>query len=114
MVGGVVQRDRIFSLVGREVAMAIGWGKSYEEQMEEANQRASEARRPPRLPLEDRTRLRRLASLKLSRSRVLAQLERASRPAHREMLLKALQSLEQETEEVSSAVSSDEETEADP
>ena len=32
--------------------MAIGWGKSYEEQMEEANQRASEAKRnrEPRLP----------------------------------------------------------------
>ncbi len=81
--------------------MAIGWGKSYEEQMEEANQRASEARRAPRLPVEDRVRLQRLESLKLSRSRVLAQLERASVPAHREMLMKALQAIEREAEEIS-------------
>jgi hypothetical protein len=81
--------------------MAIGWGKSYEEQMEEASQRASEAKRAPRPPLEDRTRLQQLASLRLSRSRVLAQLERAKRPAHREMLMKALQAIEKETEELS-------------
>ena len=82
--------------------MAIGWGKSYEEQMEEANQRASEAkrRREPKLPDEDRVRLQRLDSLRLSRARVLAQLERASLPAHREMLMKALQSIEKETDEV--------------
>jgi hypothetical protein len=81
--------------------MAIGWGKSYEEQMEEASQRASEAKRAPRPPLEDRTRLQQLASLRLSRSRVLAQLEHAKRPAHREMLMKALQAIEKETEELS-------------
>ena len=83
--------------------MAIGWGKSYEEQMEEANQRASDAKRQrePRLPLEDRVRRQRLESLKLSRSRVLAQVERASRPAHREMLMKALQAIEKETDETS-------------
>ena len=83
--------------------MAIGWGKSYEEQMEEANQRASDAKRQrePRLPLEDRVRLQRLESLKLWRSRVLSQLERASRPAHREMLMKALQAIEKETDETS-------------
>jgi len=85
--------------------MAIGWGKSYEEQMEEANQRASESRRGPRLSEEERTRLQQLASLKLSRSRVLAQLERASRPAHREMLMKALQAIEQETEQVAQGLS---------
>ncbi len=85
--------------------MAIGWGKSYEEQMEEANQRASDAKlqRAPRLPDEDRLRAQRLESLKLSRSRVLSQLERASAPAHREVLMKALQALEKETEEMSQA-----------
>jgi vacuolar-type H+-ATPase subunit E/Vma4 len=89
--------------------MAIGWGKSYEEQMEEANQRASDARRQrqPRLPEEDRTRLQRLESLKLSRSRVLAQLERASLPAHRQMLMKALQALEKETDELSQPADED-------
>jgi hypothetical protein len=81
--------------------VAIGWGKSYEEQMEEASQRASRPERAPRLPLEDRVRLQRLASLKLSRSRLLAQLERASLPAHREVLTKALQAIEQEVDETS-------------
>jgi hypothetical protein len=80
--------------------VAIGWGKSYEEQMEEANQRASEAKRAPRLALDDRVRSQRLHSLTLSRSRVLAQLERASVPAHREMLLKALQAIEKEAEDI--------------
>ncbi|MDQ6652682.1 MAG: hypothetical protein M3Y84_08045 [Acidobacteriota bacterium] len=79
--------------------MAIGWGKSYEEQMEEANQRASQPERGPRLPLEDRVRLKRLASLKLSRSRVVAQLERAILPAHRQMLMKALQAIEKQVDE---------------
>ena len=83
--------------------MAIGWGKSYEEQMEEANQRASDAKlqRAPRLPEEDRIRRQRLESLKLSRARVLSQLENASVPAHREVLMKALQALEKETDEMS-------------
>jgi len=84
----------------REVVVAIGWGKSYEEQMEEANQRASEAKRARRPPEEDRVRLQRLESLKLSRSRVLSQLERASLPAYREMLMKALQAIEKNIEEV--------------
>jgi hypothetical protein len=84
--------------------VAIGWGKSYEEQMEEANQRASQAERAPRLPLEDRVRLQRLASLKLSRARVLAQLERASVPAHREVLTKALQAIEREVDDTSRPV----------
>jgi len=80
--------------------MAIGWGKSYEEQMEEANQRAS-AERTPHVPLEDRVRLQRMASLKLSRSRVEQQLEKAVHAAHREMLLKALQAIEKEAEAIS-------------
>jgi len=80
--------------------MAIGWGKSFEEQVEEANQRASQER-APRVPEEERARLQRLQSLKLSRSRVEQQLERAVHPAHRETLMKALQAIEKETEEVS-------------
>jgi len=80
--------------------MAIGWGKSYEEQMEEANQRAS-AERAPCVPLEDRVRRQRIASLKLSRSRVEQQLEKAVHAAHREMLMKALQAIEKDAEEIS-------------
>jgi hypothetical protein len=79
--------------------MAIGWGKSFEEQVEEANQRAS-LERQPRVPLEDRLRRQHLESLKLSRSRVEQQLARAVHPAHREMLMKALQSIEKELEEI--------------
>lgn len=64
------------------IIMAIGWGKSYEEQMEEANQRAS-AERAPHVPVADRIRRQRLESLKLSRSRVEEQLSKAVQPAHR-------------------------------
>ena len=79
--------------------MAIGWGKSYEEQMEEASQRAS-AERAPRVPLEDRVRRQRLESLKLSRSRVEQQLSKAVHPAHRQMLMKALQAIEAEADQI--------------
>lgn len=85
--------------------MAIGWGKSFEEQVEEANQRASQDR-APRVPTEDRVRLQRLASIKLSRSRIEEQLGKAVHPAHREMLMKALRALEKEVEEISQAVDS--------
>ena len=79
--------------------MAIGWGKSFEEQVEEANQRASE-KKAPRIPSADRLRLQRLESLELSRSRIEQQLERAVQPAHRAMLMKALQAIEKEAEEI--------------
>jgi len=80
--------------------MAIGWGKSYEEQMEEASQRAS-AERAPRIPMDERARLKRLESLKLSRSRVEDQLSKAVHSAHRQMLMKALQAIEEEADEIS-------------
>ena len=84
--------------------MAIGWGKSYEEQMEEASQRAS-AERTPRVPLADRVRLQRIESLKLSRSRVEEQLSKAVHPAHRLMLMKALQAIEDEVDKILQAPS---------
>ena len=80
--------------------MAIGWGKSFEEQVEEANQRASD-RRAPKVPLEDRVREQRLKSLEVSRSRVEGQLDKAIHPAHRETLMKALQALLKEIDEIS-------------
>lgn len=82
-----------------DTKMAIGWGKSFEEQVEEANQRASQER-APRVPVEERVRDQRLHSLNLSRSRIEQQLERATQPAHRAMLMKALQALEKEVEEI--------------
>lgn len=80
--------------------MAIGWGKSYEEQMEEASQRAS-VERAPRIPMDERVRLQRLESLKLSRSRVEDQLSKAVHPAHRKTLMKALQAIEEEADQIS-------------
>jgi hypothetical protein len=67
--------------------------------MEEASQRAS-VERAPRIPLDERARLQRLESLKLSRSRVEQQLSRAVQPAHREMLMKALQAIEEEADQI--------------
>ena len=81
--------------------MAIGWGKSFEEQVEEASQRASQER-APRVPIEERVSKQRLHSLELSRSRIERQLERAVQPAHRAILMKALQALEKEVEDVNS------------
>jgi len=80
--------------------MAIGWGKSYEEQMEEASQRAS-LERAPRVPVDERARQQRLTSLRLSRSRIEQQLSRATHPAHRQTLMKALQAIEEESEQIS-------------
>lgn len=83
--------------------MAIGWGKSYEDQVEEGNQRLTPAERGPRLSKDARARAQRLESLKLSRSRVLEQLDRSRHAAHRESLLKGLQVIEQEIEQLSEA-----------
>lgn len=84
-----------------DVDVAIGWGKSFEDQVEEGNQRLSPSERGPTLSQEDRVRLARLEALKLSRSRTLEQLERARHQAHREVLLKGLQAIEKEMEELS-------------
>jgi len=80
--------------------VARGWeSKAVEAQIEEGIQRASDNERRASLSLEARLRLQRLESLKLSRSRVLAQLERAVLPAHRAVLLKGLQAIEKEIAE---------------
>ena len=79
--------------------MAIGWGKSFEDQVEEGNQRISAHERELRLPAEARVRQKRLESLNLSRSRMLQQLERARHNAHREVLMKGLRAIEKEIED---------------
>ena len=79
--------------------MAIGWGKSFEEQVEEAHQRASENTWGHK-SARDRKREAQLETLRLSRSRIERQLENAVHAAHREMLMKALQAIEQEAEEI--------------
>ena len=86
--------------LSRDVVMAIGWGKSYEEQIEEANQRASEEKWGHK-PAAVRQREQALESLRLSRARIEQQLSRAIHPAHREMLMKALQAIEKQTDDLS-------------
>ena len=82
--------------------MARGWeSKSVADQIEDGEQRASSRSPEPDNSPEERLRRERLESLRLSRSRILAQLETASRPAYRQMLEKALGAIEQEIEEVS-------------
>ena len=88
------------ALLSRDVGMAIGWGKSYEEQMEEANQRASEEKWGHK-PAAMRRREQALESLRLSRARIEQQLSRAVHPAHREMLMKALQAIEEQADDLS-------------
>jgi hypothetical protein len=80
--------------------VAIGWGKSFEDQVEEGNQRLSATEREMRMPVEARARLQKLESLKLSRSRMLEQLERARHNAHREVLMKGLSAIEKEIEDI--------------
>lgn len=70
--------------------MARGWeSKSVEEQQEAAaERRAAEA--APVVTADEAARRQQLDSLQLARARVLADLQRACRPAHRGMLEQAL------------------------
>jgi uncharacterized membrane protein YcaP (DUF421 family) len=86
--------------------MARGWeSKAVADQIEESESRAQEASKPAATP-EQRVLKDQLESLKLSRSRLLQQLERAKHPAHRDVLLNGLKAVEKEIEEVSNEISS--------
>jgi len=83
--------------------MARGWeSKSVEAQQEAAVDRPSET---PHSRQDNsaaaRARRDRLTTLRMSRSRTLQQLEAAVNPKHREMLQRALRSIEAELEEES-------------
>jgi hypothetical protein len=81
--------------------MARGWeSKAVADQIEEGNQELPARRQPPG-NAEERQRLAALESLRLSRSRLLEQLERARHPAHREVLQKGLGAIERQIEEMS-------------
>ena len=84
--------------------MARGWeSKAVADQIEEGEsreQRESQAPRAAGSP-EERQLKERLDSLLLSKSRLLQQLERATHPAHRGVLLNGLKAVEKEIEEVS-------------
>jgi len=78
--------------------MARGWeSKSVEAQIEEGKEREPSA---PRLPREAKLIKEKLESLRLSRARLLQQLERARLPAHREVLQNGLRAIEQQIEEL--------------
>jgi hypothetical protein len=80
--------------------MARGWeSKSVEAQQQAAVDRPSESTASPRdHSPEARARRERLLSLRMSRARTLQQLESATNPKHREMLQKALRTIEADLE----------------
>lgn len=82
--------------------MARGWeSKSVADQIEAADESwRDRAERPTNLSPEVRARQQRADSLKLSRSRTLEQLERATNPALRKTLLTALVAIENEIEKL--------------
>ena len=81
--------------------MARGWeSKAIADQIEEEESRPQQASKVETTP-EQRALNERLDSLKLSRSRLLQQLERATHSAHRNVLLNGLKAVEKEIEEVS-------------
>jgi TATA-binding protein-associated factor Taf7 len=81
--------------------MARGWeSKAIADKIEEQESREQHASKAESSP-EQRVLKERLDSLTLSRSRLLQQLERATHPAHRNVLLNGLKAVEKEIEEVS-------------
>lgn len=84
--------------------MARGWeSKAIADQIEEEESRQQQASKTETTP-EQRLLRDRLDSLKLSRSRLLQQLERATHPAHRNVLFNGLKAVEKEMEEVSAKI----------
>ena len=81
--------------------MARGWeSKSVEDQIEERQQKRETAPVDSIAP-EERQKKERLASLQLSKSRLLDQLDLARHPTHRTTLLNGLKAIEKEIEDMS-------------
>jgi TATA-binding protein-associated factor Taf7 len=81
--------------------MARGWeSKGVADQIEEGESRRQQVSKTE-ITNEQRALKERLDSLKLSKSRLLQQLEHARHPAHRNVLLNGLKALEREIEELS-------------
>ena len=84
--------------------MARGWeSKAVADQIEEGESRQQNARKSAPTP-EQRKLKEQLESLKLSRSRLLQQLEHARHPAHRDVLLNGLKAVEKEIDDVNRVV----------
>ncbi|MCG3162561.1 MAG: hypothetical protein JMDDDDMK_03840 [Acidobacteria bacterium] len=76
--------------------MARGWeSKSVEDQMEEARRSQVEAGGRIQSP-EEKERERRIESLRLERSRLTEQLDRARSAAHQRMIQQSLEAIEAE------------------
>lgn len=87
--------------------MARGWeSKAVADQIEEGNSPRQDESAKVSRSLEERAQAQRLESLKLSRARLLDQLERATHPAYRQTLLSGLQAVESEIEELSKTLNS--------
>ena len=81
--------------------MARGWeSKGVSDQIEEGKGRPAERPSDSQVSPEVRLLRQQLESLKLSRSRTMDQLNRASNPTYREVLQKVLRSIEQQIEEI--------------
>ena len=79
--------------------MARGWeSKAVADQIEEG--KLSQPRQSRPANASDRRRQAELESLRLSRSRLLEQLDKAHFPAHREVLLKGLGAIERKIEAI--------------
>jgi hypothetical protein len=87
--------------MARLFKMARGWeSKAVADQIEEGEARKDQ--NPSGAPSPEQRLLKeRIESLKLSKSRLLQQLERARHPAHRDILLNGLKAVEKELEELS-------------
>lgn len=80
--------------------MARGWeSKAVADQIEEGKE-ARVSQNVASVSPEERARQERLASLELSRSRLLEQLEKARLPAHRNVLQNGLKAIEREMDEL--------------
>jgi len=80
--------------------MARGWeSKAVADQIEEGESRRQQPSETE-VTKEQRVLKERLDSLKLSKSRLLQQLEHARHPAHRNVLLNGLKAVEREIEEI--------------
>jgi len=85
--------------------MARGWeSKAVADQIEEGNAERPAADEKVNSAKEDRAQRQRIESLNLSRSRLLQQLERATHPSHRQVLLNGLQAVESEIEELKASL----------
>jgi hypothetical protein len=80
--------------------LARGWeSKAVADQIESADERARAGQQEELSP-EERERRQRLETVKLSRARILDQLESVTNRAYREMLQRTLRALEAEIEEL--------------